>query len=77
MTRKQRFIFNKEKGLYWKVTDCDLWRSVKDSTKYSMSQRDTEAITYVIGELEKKFGIGIFEVHTYEVVPKQFIKVIE
>ena len=84
MARKQRVIYNKTENLFWKATHtprmieegyCDFVKNPDKASKYSMNEGCSEAIKDILNHLAIGFPSDQFEVHTYEVIPKQFKRV--
>lgn len=85
MARKQRVIYNKTENLFWKATHdphmiekgyCDFVKNPSQASKYSTSESDTIAIESILSRLAIGFPSDQFEVHTYEVIPKQLKRIV-
>ena len=84
MARKQRVIYNKTENLYWKATHdphmiekgySDFVKNPSKASKYSTSESDTIAIESILNRLAIGFSGDQFDVHTFEIIPKQLKRV--
>ena len=85
---KQRVVYNVEDSCYLKldrangiwVADDNIFNThwvakLKDAFKYSMSDMDTPLVEMSLKNLATIHPDKTFEVHTYELIPKQYKRI--
>jgi len=78
MARQVKAIYNKTRGKYWRdlsVFDHMRWvPSIKTALKFNLPKED-DYMTIQLGFVKDEYPNDELEIHSYEVIPKQYKKV--